>query len=110
MANSKREVLERVRGVVIPDVGGELILGAGELILGSQREGRGCVQQLTYFTYFSAQEMEIIQEFQADHYQHFRNITMGKVENGLETEQSKRRGTNLEAIATVQGNDRASLN
>ena len=48
MANSKREVLEQVRGVVIPDVGGELILGAGELILGagelilgSQREGRG---------------------------------------------------------------------
>ena len=29
--------------------------------------------------------MEIIQEFHADHYQHFRNITMGKVENGLET-------------------------
>ena len=41
MANSKREVLEQVRGVVIPDVGGELILGAGKLILGSRREGRG---------------------------------------------------------------------
>lgn len=40
MANSKREVLEQVRGVVIPDVSGELILGAGELILGSRREGR----------------------------------------------------------------------
>lgn len=40
MANSKREVLEQVRGVVIPDVSGELILGAGELILGSWREGR----------------------------------------------------------------------
>ena len=34
MANNKREVLEQVGGVVIPDVGGELILG-------SRREGRG---------------------------------------------------------------------
>lgn len=36
--------------------------------------------------------MEIIQEFQADHYQHFRNIIMGKVENGLETENRVRGG------------------
>ena len=36
--------------------------------------------------------MEIIQGFQADHYQHFRNITMGKVENGLETENRARGG------------------
>ena len=34
MANNKREVLEQVGGVVIPDVGGELIIG-------SWREGRG---------------------------------------------------------------------
>lgn len=40
MANSKREVLEQVRGVVIPDMSGELILGAGELTLGRRREGR----------------------------------------------------------------------
>ena len=39
MANSKREVFEQLRGLVIPDVTGELILG--ELILGSRREGRG---------------------------------------------------------------------
>ena len=39
MANSKREVFEQLRGLVIPDVPGELILG--ELILGSRREGRG---------------------------------------------------------------------
>ena len=39
MANSKREVFEELRGLVIPDVTGELILG--ELILGSRREGRG---------------------------------------------------------------------
>ena len=39
MANSKREVFEELRGLVIPDVPGELILG--ELILGSRREGRG---------------------------------------------------------------------
>ena len=36
--------------------------------------------------------MEIIQGFQADHYQHFRNISMGIVENGLETENSVRGG------------------
>lgn len=41
MANSKREVFEELRGLVIPDVTGELISGAGELILGSRREGKG---------------------------------------------------------------------
>jgi len=51
-----------------------------------QSEGRQGLYSVAHIFYkFSAQEMEIIQEFQADHYQHLRNITMGKVENGLET-------------------------
>ena len=41
MANSKREVIEQLRGVVFPDMGGELILGAGELILGGKAGDTG---------------------------------------------------------------------
>lgn len=70
------------------------------------REGRVVFSSSHILHIFLHRKWKLFKSLKADHYQHFRNITMGKVENGLETENRARGGNPIwKLLQQFQGDD-----